>query len=105
VTIGFNKETPPLSSFVYDLGPVAPVYDRRMIRRFARGPQASPIMISQLRDTNFVGDLSVNNPMLGRDTTRPVTLKCVSKRLRFTNSAMRIAHDLFDKQINAPQRV
>jgi hypothetical protein len=64
-----------------------------------------PIMISQLRNTNFVADLSVNDPMLSRNTTRPVTLECVSERLGFTNSAIGIAHDLFDKQINAPQRV
>lgn len=62
-------------------------------------------MVSQLRDTNFVADLSVNDPMLGSDTTRPVTLECMSERLGFTNSAIWIAHDLFDKQIDALQRV
>lgn len=62
-------------------------------------------MISQLRDTNLLADFSVNNSMLGSDAARPITLHRMSKRLGFTNSAIWIAHDLFDESIDAPQRV
>ena len=57
-------------------------------------------MISQLRNQKLIADFLVNNPMFRINPPRPVTLERMLQRLRFANSAVRTAPDLFDEKVN-----
>ena len=62
------------------------------------------IMVPQLRDQDLIAPPLVNDPLLGSDSARPVALQRVFERFRFANAAIRIAHHVFDKQVDALQR-
>jgi len=62
-------------------------------------------MVPQLRNPNLVPDFFINDPVLGSDSTRPIALEGMFQRLGFTNTAIGVAHDFFDQQIDAFRRI
>lgn len=59
------------------------------------------IVITQLRDQDLIAGPPVDNPVLGGDTPRPISLKNVLQRLGFADTRVGIARDFFDQQIDS----
>src|SRR6266481_1686101 len=93
----------------HDWIPESSLSQRFLPRKYAATPKfclpPSTIMIAQLRDQDLIAYLFVNDPMLGRDSARPIALQRMSKRLRFADAAIGRAHHVFDKQVDSLPRV
>ena len=60
-------------------------------------------MIPQLSNKDLIADLLVNDSMFGSDSPRPIALQRMFQWFGFTNTAIGIAHDLFEQQVDALQ--
>src|SRR5947207_10040278 len=60
-------------------------------------------MITQLHNENLFANFSVNDPVFGRDSPGPKSLKGVLEWFRFSNACERISFDVFDEDVNTPK--
>ena len=59
------------------------------------------IVIAQLRDQDLIAGPPVDNPVLGGNAPRPISLKNVLQRLGFADTRVGIARYFFDQQIDS----
>jgi len=62
------------------------------------------IMMAQLGNSHVSTGHPIHESVLTADATRPVALKCMLQRLRLTDAAIWLTHDVFDELVNPFQR-
>jgi hypothetical protein len=62
-------------------------------------------MVTQMRDPGIASYDTIYHAVLRIDSTRPIALEGVLERLGLSNTAIRIAHGLFDELMNPLHRL